>query len=202
MRFPDGTLVSGGVELGPTIRPIFFGAERPVRLVAGPWTDAITEWSGQSLRLVALDRGEATDRGPTATLLSSAALAELASVGGADAPLDRRRFRMAFGIDDVPAYAEDGWLGREVRIGGAIVRVAGNVGRCAVTTHDPDTGRASFDTLHALHHSRSHLPTSEPLPFGVWAEVTKPGRVALGSAEPVRLVAPDRRSRDDTRREY
>jgi len=203
LRSPDGRAVEGRVALGPPIRPIFFGRERPAHLVEGPWTDAISHWSGQSLRLVAMDRGEGYDRGPSATLLSTAALAELAAVGGADEPLDRRRFRMTFGIDGVPAYAEDGWLGRDVRIGGAVVRVAGNVGRCAVTTHDPDTGRASFDTLHALDHSRGHLPTSEPLPFGVWAEVTQPGHVALGDpVEPQRLAGPDRRSRDDTRREY
>lgn len=40
-----------------------------------------------------------------------------------------------------------------------------------VTTHDPNTGRPSFATLHVLNHERGHLPTSEPLPFGVWAEV-------------------------------
>jgi uncharacterized protein YcbX len=180
MRFPDGRVVAGEVALGPTIRPIFFGEERPARMVEGPWTTAISDWSGQSLRLVAMDQGEGTDRGPTATLLSTAALADLAAIGGADQSLDRRRFRMTFGIDGIAAYAEDHWVGGDVRIGGALLRVAGNVGRCAVTTQDPDTGRPSFDTLHALNHSRGHLPTSEPLPFGVWAEVTNPGAVAVG----------------------
>jgi len=87
---------------------------------------------------------------------------------------------MTFGIDDVPAYAEDGWIGRDIRVGEAIVRVAGNVGRCAVTTHDPDTGRRSFDTLHALQRHRGHVTTSEPLPFGVWADVVQAGSVAVG----------------------
>jgi uncharacterized protein YcbX len=134
-----------------------------------------------------MDRGEGPDRGPTATLLSSASLADLATAGGADRPLDRRRFRMTFGIDGVPAYAEDHWIGRDVRIGAAVVRVAGNVGRCAVTTHDPDTGRPSFDTLHVLQHQRGHLPTSEPLPFGVWSEVVTAGAVALG--DPVEVAS-------------
>ena len=87
---------------------------------------------------------------------------------------------MTFGIDGVAAHAEDHWLGRDVRIGRAVVRVAGNVGRCAVTTHDPDTGRPSFDTLHVLNRTRGHLATSEPLPFGVWAEVITAGPVGLG----------------------
>jgi uncharacterized protein YcbX len=95
-------------------------------------------------------------------------------------PLDRRRFRMTFGVDGVPAYAEDRWIGRDVRIGAAVVRVAGNVGRCAVTTHDPDTGRPSCDTLHNLNRHRGNLATSEPLPFGVWAEVVVPCDLTLG----------------------
>ena len=88
---------------------------------------------------------------------------------------------MTFGIDGVEAHAEDGWLGRRVRLGDAVVVVpAGNVGRCAVTTHDPDTGLPSWDTLHVLQHTRGHLPTSEPLPFGVWAEVEHGGTVRVG----------------------
>ena len=180
-------MADGVPALGAPVEAWFFGEIRPARAVDGPWTDALRTWTGKDLRLVAMPPGEGPDRGPTASLLSSAALGTLAEAGGADRPLDRRRFRMTFGIDGVEAHAEDGWLGRQVRIGGAVVQVAGNVGRCAVTTHDPDTGRPSFDTLHALRHSRGHLPTSEPLPFGVWAEVVSAGPVALGDPiEPLR----------------
>ena len=180
LRFPDGSVADGRVARGAPIEPIFFGEPRPAHLLDGPWDAALARWSGMPFRIVAMDPGDGADRGPTATLLSTAALADLAVAGGADAPLDRRRFRMTFGIDGVPAYAEDRWIGRDVRIGSAVVRVAGNVGRCAVTTHDPDTGRPSFDTLHVLQHRRGHLASSEPLPFGVWAEVVTPGAVALG----------------------
>jgi uncharacterized protein YcbX len=87
---------------------------------------------------------------------------------------------MTFGIDGVEAYTEDGWLDLDVRVGGAVVRPVGNVGRCAVTTQDPDTGVASFDTLRILQATRGHLDTTEPLPFGVWADVVEPGDVSLG----------------------
>ena len=72
---------------------------------------------------------------------------------------------MTLGIDDLPAHGEDDWLGGDVRIGSAIVRIAGNVGRYAVTTHDPDTGRPSFDTLRVLNRSRDQRPSTEPLPW-------------------------------------
>lgn len=182
IAFPDGgPVIEGSVTLGEPFDGWFFGHARPVRAVGGPWSEALSGWAGRPIRLVALaDAGEGPDRGPSATLLSVAALASLARAGGADEPLDRRRFRMTFGIDGVAAHAEDGWLGRDVRVGEAIVRPAGNVGRCAVTTHDPDTGFPSFDTLHVLQHSRGALPTSEPLPFGVWSEIVEPGEVRLG----------------------
>ena len=186
LRFPDGTRAGGRPELGDPVEAIFSRRPRAARTVAGPWDAALARWSGQPLRLVAIDPGEGPDRGPTATLLSTAALGALGAAGGAPGPLDGRRFRMTFGVDGVAAYAEDGWVGREVRVGGAVVRVEGNVGRCAVTTHDPDTGRPSFDTLHVLNHERGHLDTSEPLPFGVWSSVVEAGRVALGDPVVVR----------------
>jgi uncharacterized protein YcbX len=181
LRFPDGEDVTGTVEAGQPTFAWFFGLPRDARLVSGPWSEAISSRAGRPIRLVSLgEPGEGLDRGPSATLLSVAALEGLARAGGLDGPLDRRRFRMTFGIDGVDAHAEDDWFGRDVRIGAALVRPAGNVGRCAVTTHDPDTGMASFDTLRILQATRGSLETTEPLPFGVWAEVLEAGNVSLG----------------------
>jgi hypothetical protein len=186
LTLPNGTIAAGEVRYGAPIDAIFFGEARRARPVEGPWSEAVSDWSGHRLRLIAMPPGNGADRGATATLVSTAALTALAASVGDDSPLDRRRFRMTFGVDGVRAYAEDGWLGLVVRVGGALVRVRGNVGRCAVTTQDPDTGRPSWDTLHALQHSRGHLPTTEPLPFGVWAEVLRAGAVAVGDpVEPV-----------------
>ena len=77
-------------------------------------------------------------------------------------------------------------LGRAVDGCEAVVHVDGNVGRCAVTTQDPDTGYPTFDTLHVLKETRGTLDTTEPLPFGVWSDVVQPGLVRLG--DPVQLV--------------
>jgi uncharacterized protein YcbX len=195
LRFPNGEAVEGEIRLGAIESGIFFGHLRAVRALDGPWSDALSNLAGRPLRLVAMaDTGNGLDRGPTATLLSTAALGVLAAAGGASEPLDPRRFRMTFGIDGVDAYAEDDWIGRDVRIGNAVVRPAGNVGRCAVTTQDPDTGRPTFDTLGSLQATRGFLPTSEPLPFGVWADVIVPGDVALGDAVEPALVGGMRRA--------
>jgi uncharacterized protein YcbX len=181
LRLPDGQIADDTVERGAPVDAWAFGEARPAFLTVGPWSNAISTWAGRPVRLVEFDAATAgPDRGPSVTLLSVAALASLAAAGDDPMPLDARRFRMTFGVEGVPAYAEDGWIGRRVRVGAAVVVPAGNVGRCAVTTHDPDTGLPSWDTLRVLQRTRGHLPTSEPLPFGVWAEVETGGTVRLG----------------------
>ena len=129
------------------------------------------------------DGSTGVDRGTSAgvSLQSVASLERLAAEAGV-ATVDPRRFRMLFTIDGVAAHEEDTWLGRDVRIGEAVVRPHGLVGRCAVTTHDPDTGVPSLDTLRLLRAYRGAVPTEEPLPFGVWGEVVEPGRVSVGAS--------------------
>src|SRR5215203_2955444 len=186
LRLPDGTVIGGTVELGREIGAVFYGHERAAREVLGPYADALSEAAGQALTLVRMT-GENTgldraDEGGSVSLVSRAALEEMARAGGLDETVDYRRFRMSFVIDGVPAHAEDGWLGREIRIGEAVIRPGGNIGRCAVTTQDPDTGIRSLDTLRLISETRGHLPSTEPLPFGVWAEVVVPGRIRVGDA--------------------
>jgi hypothetical protein len=89
---------------------------------------------------------------------------------------------MTIGVEGVEAHAEDGWLGGRVHVGGAVVVVCGKVGRCAVTTLDPDSGIRDLDTLGAIAAYRGDVPTHEPLPFGVWCEVVEPGHVTVGDA--------------------
>jgi hypothetical protein len=86
---------------------------------------------------------------------------------------------MTIGVAGIDAFVEEGWLGRQIRVGEATVRVAGNVGRCAVTTEDPTTGVANLDVLQLLARLRPGAGSTEPLPFGVWGAVAVPGRVRV-----------------------
>jgi uncharacterized protein YcbX len=98
---------------------------------------------------------------------------------------------MLFEIDGVGAHEEDEWLGAPVRVGEATLELNGVVGRCVVTSHDPDTGVTDLDTLGTLARYRREGP-GEPLPFGVYGAVAVPGRVRVGDAvEPLhdRLLA-------------
>lgn len=184
LHFPDATVAEADLEHTQRRDGIFYGQPRAAHHLAGPFDDAISGYAHMPLRLVEMERpGDGLDRadeGGSVSIASVAALGELAYAGGLEDPLDHRRFRMTIGVAGVKAYAEDGWVGHEVVIGGATVRPAGNVGRCAVTTHDPDLGRPTFDTLRYLSETRGHLPSTEKLPFGVWASVVTPGDVRVG----------------------
>jgi uncharacterized protein YcbX len=180
LTFPDGTRVAGTVELDDEPFEVeMYGYPLASRRVRGPWQEAISEYAGEPLTLLWSEEG-APDRlyAGTASLVSRESLARLAEEAGAD-ELDGRRFRMLFEIDGVRAHEEDEWLGTHVRIGEATIKVNGDVGRCAVTTHDPDTGVPTVDTLKALAGYRRN-GRKEPLPLGVYASVVVPGRVRLG----------------------
>jgi uncharacterized protein YcbX len=186
LLFPDGHEVTGEVELGDPLDVRFHRLALRARSVGGPFSEALSEHVGAPLRLVAapserpgVDRG----RNGAVTLLSRASLERLREESGADDEVDARRFRMTFGIDGVEAHAEDGWCGHDVRLGEALLRVTGNVGRCAVTTRHAERGTVDFPTLHHLAaYRRDGIDTTEPLPFGVHARVLEPGRVRVGDA--------------------
>ena len=183
LRFPGGDEVVGRVELGEPVPVRFYGLTLRARPVLGGFSEALSEHCGQELRLVAapperpgVDRG----RDGAATLVSVASLERLRAQAAVSEPVDQRRFRMTFGIDGLEAHGEDGWIDRHVRVGDALLCVSGNVGRCALTTRQPDTGLVDFKTLHLLQSYRGDVPSTEPLPFGVHARVLRPGRVRVG----------------------
>jgi uncharacterized protein YcbX len=154
--------------------------------VLGPWSEVLSGLAGEPLRLVE-PTSPATDRGRNgaATLLATSSLGALGDVLGVDA-VDGRRFRMNFGVEGLEPHEEDTWLGRRVRVGDAVVIPHGNVGRCVITTQNPDTATSDLDTLKGLAAYRRDLETTEPLPFGVHAAVATPGRVRVG--DPVGLI--------------
>jgi len=192
LTFPDGSVASGTVELGEAITTDFYGRPVAGRLVVGPWSQALSSAFGRELRLVQSAPGEAIDRGGGhVSLISEASLAELAEQGGVDEPVDGRRFRMLFQVDGLEPHGEDSWLRRRVRIGGALVELLGTVGRCAITTQNPDTGVPDFDTLRVLESYRG-LSDVRELDFGVYGRVVQPGLVRVGdSAEPVEVTLLD-----------
>lgn len=180
----DGKRVSGDMGLGDPLDITIHRRPATAREVVGPWAEALSAEAGEPVRLVKLDHvGNGVDRagnGGGATLLGVDSLRAIAEAAGVAGPVDPRRFRMLIGVAGTEAHVEDEWIGRPVRVGQAVVVPSGNVGRCAVTTIDPVTGVADIDTLKALARYRGDELTTEPLPFGVWARVSEPGRISIG----------------------
>ncbi|MFZ1994741.1 MAG: MOSC N-terminal beta barrel domain-containing protein [Solirubrobacteraceae bacterium] len=179
--FADGTKACGEVAYDGTVTTSFFNRPREARVVRGPFNDALSGFFEQPLRLVA--DGGAVDRGRRGaiSMMSRASLHHLASVAERDG-VDGRRFRMLIEVDGIKAYEEDGWLGRGVRVGSALVRPCGHVGRCVITTRDPETGADDLDTLKLLATYRHKIGTTEPLAFGIFGEVLEGGAVRVGDA--------------------
>ncbi|MGI8903619.1 MAG: MOSC domain-containing protein [Solirubrobacteraceae bacterium] len=191
LTFPNGLEVEGDLQPGgPAVTTRFFSRSACARLVAGPWSDALSSHADQRLRLVeAGDEAGAVDRGArgAVSLISGASLARLALAGG-EPDVDPRRFRMLIEVGGLDAHAEDDWVGGAVRIGAtAVVAWGGHVGRCVVTRRDPDSGMIDLATLDILRGYRGGLETTEPLAFGIYGEVVAEGVIAVGDP-----VAPPR----------
>ena len=108
--------------------------------------------------------------------MSEASLHALVAEFGGTAP-DPRRFRMTITVTGAAPWAEHGWSGRQVTIGGEMVlHVLAPVPRCVVTTRNPESGVTDARTLHAL----ARLRGKNDITFGVWCEIIQPGRVQLG----------------------
>ena len=184
LAFPDGSVVESAVEPGELFEAELYGTPHPSRHMPGPWHEALSEFVGEPVTLLwseggAQDRGN--DRGGWATLVSRGSLEHLGVEAGTTEPVDGRRFRMLFEIDGVESHEEDTWLGNRVEIGDAVIVPLGDVGRCVVTTCNPDTAVSDLDTLKVLARYRPD-GVAEPLPFGVYCDVAVPGRVRVGDA--------------------
>ncbi len=188
LTFPDGTVAEGALDGGEAIVTRFYSLTREDRAPRGPWSAALSDYLGRRVTLVeSLGPESAIDRGTrgAVSLISRGSLERLATEATVPT-VDARRFRMLVEIDGIRAHAEDDWVGRRVQLGAALVRFAGHVGRCLITSRDPETGVIDLPTLDVLGAYRGELETTEPLPFGVYGEVLEPGPVAVG--DPVRPI--------------
>ncbi|HEY9326110.1 MAG TPA: MOSC domain-containing protein [Candidatus Limnocylindria bacterium] len=184
LRMSNGSAVNGTVAVAAPIAVTIYGHTAPGHVVYGPWADALSDELGRPVDLVRLDGpGQGHDRASKAagaTLLSTASLERMQQEAASTEPVDARRFRMLIGVSGTNAHEEDEWIGRRVHVGDAVVVPSGNVGRCVVTTRDPDTAEPTLDTLELLARYRRDIGTTEELAFGVWARVEQPGTVRVG----------------------
>lgn len=181
LTFPDGSRADGPLAYGETLPIKFFSHGCDAELLVGPWSQALSDYIGEPLRLVKPEVGVDRGRAGGVSIISRASIAHLAEVAAEDS-VDPRRFRMLIEVDGVAPYEEDGWVGRKLRIGSALITMHGNVGRCLVTGLDPETGVPTLPTLDLLGSYRRGIEATEPLPFGIYGEVLEPGPIQVGDA--------------------
>ena len=176
-RFDDATGVLSAEAPG---RPTFAG-----RLSEPAGREAFAAWLGGLL--------DADDlRGPLKVVeargqfrftdhpLGQVSIVNLASVRDLSqkmgVELDPLRFRANLYVEGWPAWAENGWEGRELMVGWARVTVFKPIVRCAAPDVNPTTAQCDAEVTKALFDNYGHLHC------GLYVQMTSPGRVGLGDA--------------------
>ena len=185
LTFPDGMVCEDAVRLGGAVEAPVHGRVALGHVVEGPLGDTLGAFLGRPVRIVRCDRVGGTRRANPATLVTDGSLDALGAVLGVG-DVDARRFRMLIELEVGGPHEEDTWLGGRIGLGETVLRISKQVARCAMTTHDPNTGQRDYDTLHAIKQYRGQL-NGKDLMFGVFGEVETPGRIRLG--DEVRLLA-------------
>lgn len=126
----------------------------------------------QPVAIVSAGRGMTDSDFPSVSILNLASLADLSARMGQD--LSVHRWRGNLWLDGAAPFAEWDWIGRQIAIGGAVLRIEERITRCTATTVDPVTGAVSGDTLKGLEAAYGHQD------FGVYARVVQAGPIAVG----------------------
>ncbi len=180
LRLPDGReLAADATGEGEPFEVPWEHGCRPLRVRHVPGFDeALTAYVGMPIRLARRLPGQ-RPASAHVTILSVASVEAVEREAGLPEAIDDRRFRMLVTIDGLPAFTEDRWVGREVAVGSAVVRVDIEASRCATTTRDPATGLRDLDMLRILSEVRGVTPR-KTVDLGIYCDVVRTGRVALG----------------------
>ena len=139
---------------------------------------AVSEIVGRPVTIGREDKVFHHDDGPV-SVITTAGMRALGDILGEI--VDPAHFRANF-LVDVPcaAFVEDGWVDADIRIGADLVlRPVGRLPRCVMIDMAQGDMPEHGNLLRTLgdHHDRI---------FGLWADVERPGRVALN--DPVTLL--------------
>lgn len=117
---------------------------------------------------------------PVISLINLASLAALEAHAGARR--HKRRFRANIWYSGAAPWAERDWIGRELLVGKARVRVLKGIPRCPATEVNPETCERDANPVGELREINGDIN------FGVYAEVIEGGGIAMG--DPVTLLQP------------
>jgi len=89
-------------------------------------------------------------------------------------PVDPLRFRANLYVEGWPAWIENDWTGRSLKLGQATAEVLKPIVRCAATHVDPVTAERDIEVVKALFDTYGHMHC------GIYLNVTQGGWVAEG----------------------
>ncbi|MBX3283721.1 MAG: MOSC domain-containing protein [Acidimicrobiales bacterium] len=183
IALPDGTVV--GVDSPHVDDALSAWLGRPVHLAAG---DEAGQRSFEMTFDPPNDDAEYYEiPAPPATFLDSAQVhvvnaATLRGCAAArpDLDWDVRRFRPNVLVDlGGDAFAEQAWIGGEVRVGDVVLHVEGPTVRCAMPLRAQPDG---IEREPELFEAMSELNEVHPNHLGLYCRVVSGGRVAVGDA--------------------
>jgi MOSC domain-containing protein len=118
-------------------------------------------------------------RQPNATSDKYVSLINLASIAALEdvlrKPVDPLRFRANVYFAGVPPWRELDWVGREITLGAAQLKVVAPITRCAATQVNPATAARDLDIVGALRRGFGHNL------MGIYAEVIAGGEIATSA---------------------
>jgi uncharacterized protein YcbX len=107
-------------------------------------------------------------------VINIASVRELERIAGRG--IDPLRFRANVHVDGFAPFAEIGWVGQTLRVGGVTARVIDRTVRCEATNVDPSTAARDMAIPALLQRSWGRSD------FGVYAEVISAGEIEIGGA--------------------
>lgn len=91
------------------------------------------------------------------SLVSQATIDNLSEIAGKQ--IDVRRFRSNIVVDGIPAWNEFDWVGKQIKIGNAVVEVSARINRCLNIEVNPETGERDIALLTILKNNFQHTQT-------------------------------------------
>lgn len=125
----------------------------------------------QPAKIVSAGRGMTDSDFPSVSVLTMASLDALSGQMGTKLSADR--FRGNIWLNGAEAFAEFDWIGRDIRIGKAVLTIKERITRCRATMTNTQTGQIDADTLGSLQAAYGHQD------FGVYAVVKQGGTITL-----------------------
>lgn len=179
----DEVIREDRVERGDPFGAHFYaGRDQSGHLVAGTWSEFLSELADRPLRLVRADTPSGGNDVEPVSLISHTSCAA-AGTEADGTPMDSRRFRMNVAFDGAEPYEEANWADLEMAIGTARFKIITEAARCVIVQRRTGDGGQKHNVLRMIAKTRGpqlNAYGGRGLNMGVYAQVLHDGVVGIG----------------------